>query len=212
MLYCFKCGHSWYRRTPNGPRRCPYCKSLKWRLKEGELTQERVKELFNYHPDGYLTWKIKYHPSIEIGAKAGSPKSNGYSYWRIGIDGKNYSMHRIIWLWHYGYIPENLIDHIDRDTSNSKIENLREVSNQCNIRNSKVRSDSNTGITGVYKYPDENKWLSYISVNGKRKHIGVFYNLDEAVKARHNEELKLNWEGCNSTSSAYLYLVNRRLL
>ena len=28
----------------------------------------------------------------------------------------------------------------------------------------------------------------------------------------HSEEIKVNWEGCNSTSSAYLYLLDKGLL
>jgi hypothetical protein len=205
---CLCCGNKIHKQCPNGPKRCPFCKSLKWRTKIGPLTQERVRELFDYCDTGNLTWKIKYHPTAEIGSYAGTKSGN---YRRVGIDGRSYKLHRIIFLWHHGYLPE-LVDHDDRDTLNNKIDNLREASKSCNTKNSKIRLDSKTKITGVFRYGKKNKWASYISNNGKRIHIGIFNTLEEAVLARWRKEIELNWNGCNSTSPARLFLKENGLI
>ena len=173
------------------------------------LTQERVKELFDYHEDGYLIRKAA-QGNRRAGSKVGYEMSIGYT--QVNVDKGRYLLHQLIFLWHHGYIPEGLVDHIDQNTYNNKIGNLREASRQCNARNSKIPSTNKSGVKGVSWYKAGNKWVSQICVNQKVTCIGRFLNLDDAVIARYKKEKELNWEGCDSTSSAYLYLKGKGLL
>lgn len=197
-LICKRCGHDW-TSTKRYSRRCPKCKSLHWRTPKGPITQERVKELFDYDfLTGDLVWRESFHPLAIKGGRAGSVKTNGSGYYRIGVDGKNYRLHSIIYLWHYGVIPE-LIDHIDQDTTNCKIDNLRPADRYINSVNSKVRSDNTSGYRGVGLY--RGKWVAYISSGGTRKHLGCFYTKEEAVCARLKAELRLSWDKINIINS-----------
>ena len=68
---------------------------------------------------------------------------NGLNYWKgkkeryyRNAQHKPHSLHRAVWEFHNGKIPAGMvIDHIDRNTDNNQIENLRCVSQSENNRN-----------------------------------------------------------------------------
>ena len=163
-------------------------------MKNKTVTKELVQNLFDYVEDGTLLWKNPTSRSVKVGDKAGSTDKIGYVI--VRISGKAYKAHRIIWLYHYGYMPENDLDHIDRNKSNNRITNLREVSKMCNLRNRGVLKSNTSGITGVCYCSYRSKWKSYIKINGIQKTIGYFNDFDSAAQARMDKEVALNWCGC----------------
>jgi len=169
------------------------------------LTQEEVKRLFDYK-DGNLIRKVRVGNNGEIGAYAGC--DNGSGYFCTKIDGKTYKNYRLIWLWHYGYFPENFIDHIDRNKSNDRIENLREVSRSCNGRNIDLRKDNTSGVKGVHWHKRDKVWSGQIVVNMKKCYLGGYTDFTEVVAHRLAAEQSLNWVGCDSSSPAYVYMQN----
>ena len=54
--------------------------------------------------------------------------------------------------------------------------------------NRKIRSDNTSGIVGVCWNKKYNKWMSYICAYGKRKTLGYFEDINEAIKARKEAE------------------------
>jgi hypothetical protein len=92
-----------------------------------ELTQEKVKELFEYR-DGALFLKNRTTDSIGRSVKhlngkiAGTPDSSGYL--QTKINGKLHLNHRLIFLMFNGYLP-SFVDHINGKRSDNRIENLR---------------------------------------------------------------------------------------
>lgn len=122
------------------------------------------------------------------------------------IDGKKYLAHRLIWMWKEGYFPEHQIDHIDRNKSNNKWNNLRHISSSCNARNVGVRQTNKSGITGVCWAKKVGKWKSYVRLNNKLKNLGDFFDFDEAVCHRLAAEQCVNWSGCDDNSPAYQYV------
>ena len=139
------------------------------------------------------------------GLKVGS-KSHGYL--KTSIKRKHYLNHTLVYLYHHGYIPENDIDHIDRNPLNNKIENLREVSKTCNMRNSKLNKNNKSGVRGV-NYAKKNKsWQVLITIHGKTNYIGHYKDFIEAVAHRLAAEQALDWNGCDSSSPAYLFITN----
>jgi len=126
-----------------------------------EPTQSRLKELFSYEDDGSLVRVKRTGPTTFIGQRLyGSKKPDGYH--TIYFDGKARYFHRVVFAWHFGYWPE-LVDHIDRNKSNNRIENLREATPTESVMNRGVRKDSPTGFPGVYYGNDEKFALEYVS-------------------------------------------------
>jgi len=154
------------------------------------ITQKRANELLRYDPDsGYLFWRAIPRRGIRGGNRAGGI-SHGYI--TVGIGGRRYPTHRIIWLMHYGRFPEQ-IDHIDHDRSNNKLENLRSVTNAENQRNRTISRKNTSGITGVYWHKLAAKWVAQIAFKGKVIYLGIFTDIGDAIKARKMAEKKYQY-------------------
>lgn len=72
-----------------------------------ELTQERLRRLFDYDADeGILTWLVS-RKGVRIGSVAGGMRktNDGNAYWYVRIDGIDYAAQRLVWLWVKGEWP-----------------------------------------------------------------------------------------------------------
>lgn len=174
-----------------------------------KLTQEKVREMFNYDPEtGILTRRFKsgYRKRLlDVGSVAGC--MTAYGYLRTRVYDKAYYNHIIIWVWYYGYVSENQIDHIDRNRSNNAISNLREVGQSCNTRNSKIDVRNKTGVKGVSRRVNgqlEATIKPSPATGNKRVYYGD--DLTEVVAHRLAAEQCIGWDGCDSCSSAFLYM------
>ena len=88
-----------------------------------------------------------------------------------------------------GEIPQNMeIDHIDKCRKNNKIENLRLVSRDENLKNKGMYKCNKSGVTGVIFNKQNSKWAANIRVNGKLKHLGYYADFEDACKARYSAE------------------------
>ena len=142
------------------------------------VIQSEVKKLFDYR-DGCLYWKIRMARCIQVGSHAGGLNPNGYRYTRIHY--KLYGEHRLIFLYHHGYLPK-YIDHIDNNKSNNRIENLRQLTNSRNCQRGKMRGGSSK-FRGVCFHTRDEKWMVSIMISSKRKFLGYFLNETEAANA-----------------------------
>lgn len=180
-------------------------------LRKQKLTQKELKINLKYFPGtGNLRWKKKTNHFIEINTIAGCKDKDNYIL--IGLKGKLYKAHRLIWLYMEGYLPEHDIDHIDRNPSNNKWDNLRHVSRTCNVNNTGIRKDNTSGVKGVYWKKNRKHWQVAICINQKQIHLGTFKGFTKAVHARYKAEIKYNFPNCNSSSTAHLYLKNKGLI
>lgn len=154
------------------------------------LTYERLKYLLDYLPnDGCLVWKNEPHGNRKIGKKAGYiNQQNGYHY--IRIDNKSYKTHRVIWFYHYGYLPNKEIDHINHNRLDNRIDNLREVDRTTNNKNKSINKNNSSGYNGVFYHNKYKKFMARIGVNYKDIHLGYFINIEEAILARKEAEIK----------------------
>lgn len=81
----------------------------------------------------------------------------------------------------FGVIPEGLvIDHINRDPSDNRIENLRVVTQALNLTNVGVRPHCRSGE----KYISKDVRTGRFVVRIKRKSYGTYGTLEEAVAVR----------------------------
>jgi hypothetical protein len=155
--------------------------------KYDQLTQEYLKSILHYDLDtGIFSWKVNKSKRSKIGNVAGY-LDNGYI--RIEIDGIQYRAHRLAWLYVYGEMPKNLIDHIDCNRSNNKISNLREATYQTNNENYKIPKTNKSGVKNVSWYKSLDKWVVTINIRKTKKTIGYFEDLElaelVAVEARN---------------------------
>ena len=141
------------------------------------VSQEILQSLLNYDPvTGNFTRKN--------GSKAGSlNKSDGYIYIRLGKYGR-FVAHRLAWVYMYGSIDQNEIDHINCIRHDNSIDNLRLVNRIQNANNQGGRSDNTSGYTGVQWHTKDKAYRAFITMNGKYTHLGNFKTLDEAITAR----------------------------
>ena len=158
-----------------------------------------VKDCFDYK-NGALVWKTRpaSHFSSDgraniwnakySGTEAGSLHKSGYLH--VSYKGKKQKLHRLVWEYHHGSQPQGVIDHINGDKTDNRIENLRDVSQQANCQNMKPRADA--VISGVYMRDRKGSlsWYASISVDGVKKHLKSTKDLFEAICARKSAELK----------------------
>lgn len=158
------------------------------------LTQERLKEILHYDPlTGIFTWLrriAKYRN--QIGGEAGAKTPRGYI--NIQIKRKSYQAHRLAWLYVYGNWPTQQIDHIDRNPSNNRIANLRDVSATENRRNCKQPKNISSVYKGVSRSRGREKWSAQIVVNGRARYLGIFDSPENARAAYVSAAKTLNME------------------
>ena len=146
------------------------------------LTQEMVKEMFDYREDGNL---IRRHSTMGNGNYAGAvvgttPKGTRSSrYGTTKIHGQHWCMHKLIYLYHHSVIPKHL-DHINQNATDNRIENLRVASASENMRNRKLFANSTSGCKGVSWHKRIGQWFAYVDINKKRKCVGYFDDLELA--------------------------------
>lgn len=95
------------------------------------ITEERLKELFDYNPEtGDLIRKVTWR-TAKAGDVAGR-EQNGNTY--IDVSGKAYPAKNLVWLFHYGKMPDSFVRHINGIKTDNRIENLAESAPPCKAR------------------------------------------------------------------------------
>lgn len=143
----------------------------------------------------------------KAGSVAGSINNEGYwMVWDLHLQ-KSVGCHRVVFELVSGQkIPEGVeVDHIDGNRQNNRFSNLRLVTDAQNARNQKLKSNSATGVVGVYW--QENLCTTYAvstwtDLSGKRfkkyfsvLKLGLLRAFAEAVKCREDAILFLNTQG-----------------
>jgi hypothetical protein len=145
------------------------------------LTQTELKRLLHYDPEtGIFTRLIAKCNKVKVGEMVGNRNPKGYL--RVNIMNKTHLLHRLAWLYVYGYSPKE-IDHINGVKDDNKIENLREAERYENMWNRDKPSTNTSGYKGVDWDRQKMKWRARCRLDGKRKHLGFFDTKDMAAEA-----------------------------
>lgn len=139
-------------------------------------SQSELLSLFDYR-DGCLYWKTAPKRSSIFDPAGYECKIHGYRF--IVINKVLYRAHRLIWKMFHGRDPHEL-DHINRNRTDNRIENLREVTRSENNFNHPVRKDNKCGVRGVSWHSKTNKWRVGITFNKKTMYLGCFKDLELA--------------------------------
>lgn len=94
----------------------------------------------------------------------------GKGYYVVEVEYETASVHRVVWEMHNGALEDwQLIDHIDGDRANNRIDNLHAVSQDNNARNIKMMATNKTGVCGVH----------YREWDGFGKYVASWRKLDK---------------------------------
>lgn len=195
---------SWNEKVKNGYSYEFYSENLDEAtalLVEADLIRS-LKGLINNIPTGNLPFTQEYYlehfkvddtsPSGIVRINTGSDNSKpsfgfihncqGRKYWRIKFKSRTVLLHRLIWILTNGDIPNGcVIDHIDGDGLNNKLENLRSVTTSINNKNKAISRNNSSGVTGVYLGKGHYKVV--IRINGQVKRTKYFSTLDDPLNA-----------------------------
>lgn len=116
-----------------------------------------------------------YHWSL-----SGGEDNNRYAY----TTGGKY-MHRLV----IGAAKGQYVDHINRNSLDNRLENLRICTNTENLRNANKRKNAKSTFKGVCPIKNRPAWRALIKINGKQQYLGYFKSEVEAALA-YNEAAK----------------------
>jgi len=164
-----------------------------------EVTAEAFRSLIAYNPDtGEFRWLERPNDHgwtrKNAGKVAGWISDHGKKgarskYIRLSVFGRNFYAHRLAWLYAYGEWPaEHEIDHINGDTLDNRIVNLRRATHAQNSHNQGLRQNNKSGVKGVTWDAARGRWFASITINGKSKALGRFDEFEDAVAARRAAE------------------------
>jgi hypothetical protein len=155
------------------------------------LTQEYLKSILHYDPATGVFTRRADNNGWKAGEIAGG--DDGHGYIALEINGRAYRAHRLAFLYMEGSFPQHQADHINGIRHDNRWENLRAVTNAENQRNGRPRRNNTSGYMGVSQQRASGRWLAYISVNGKKKYLGIFAEISDAIAAREAANVKYNY-------------------
>lgn len=153
------------------------------------ISRDMIFESVEYFPEtGIFKTKKAWGSMRKVGDTVGTvSKSTGYV--SVAINGRNYWAHRIAIIYMDGQIPSGMqVDHINGDRTDNRYKNLRIVSQIENRKNSAIRRDNSSGISGVNLDISRNKWAAFIYSDNKTISLGRFTSFFDACCARKSAE------------------------
>ncbi len=143
-----------------------------------DLIADELRRLLSYDPQtGIFLRRFRTRGAPAPTVAIGSPNSDGYL--RVSLQGKQYLLHRLAYVYMTGVWPSGVVDHIDGDRTNNAYGNLRNTTRAGNNQNlRKCRASGTSGYLGVHKKGD--KWRAQITTDRKQLHLGTYERPEDA--------------------------------
>lgn len=141
------------------------------------LTQNYLKEVLHYDPDSGLFTRLKTMGGQLPGTIAGGINSEGYRL--ISIHGKSYKAARLAHLYMEGSMPDEA-DHKNRVRHDDRWENIRQATHGQNGANRRIQKNNKSGIKCVSWDKNSKRWMVQVKVNGRRRCLGRFDDIELA--------------------------------
>lgn len=144
-------------------------------------------------------WKVSYFNDSYCVSKEGSIRShlgatphvlspgfyhNGYTH--VALQGKHYTVHKIVWCTFNGPVPKGyVIDHINNDRADNRLCNLQLLTNAENVQKGmNIHRKKTSKYPGVCQNAKSGKWKCHLTVDKKRWVFAWFDTEEEAWQAR----------------------------
>jgi len=146
-----------------------------------ELGEFIAKHFIVDFDNGVILWKTppKHHKELLMQIAGFPRQSRGKKYCIIQIMGRKYGRGHLIFFAHYGWMPSPCLDHINGDSLDDRLVNIREASILENAWNHKSRGKKNKFPMGV-RVAQSGRFVSRIGYKTKLITIGTFDTVDEA--------------------------------
>ena len=151
--------------------------------------EQLIRSCLRYE-DGHLYWKVDRNGGAKKGDVVGRPRKDGYE--KVQIGGSTLYTHRVIFFLHHGYWP-TVLDHINRDRTDNRIDNLRESDYTRNSYNASAKSGNKFGRNITWS-KQKGKYHVSLEWKGKKTHCGYFDSLEEAREAANFAREKYHGE------------------
>lgn len=169
--------------------------------------QAMLRALLRYDPDtGRLFWRPRHAEMFNAGNRGREANAQAWNaryaekeafaceapigsrgYVQANLLGEKYLKHRIIWKMVTGEEPPE-VDHENGIRSDNRWANLKASDRVSNGKNQAIRVTNRSGATGVFWSTVFHRWQANIFTGGKRIHLGLFSDKDEAIMARKAAE------------------------
>jgi hypothetical protein len=141
------------------------------------LTAERARELLDYDPvTGVLRKRNR-----QTGAWRVVQSINKDGYFSVRLDRKTYIAHRVIFLMMTGRWPDPGTDHINREKTDNRWVNLREVSAAENNRNR--GHVGRLPVANVYQAANSGRFAARAVIDGRKQRLGTYDTAEQAAEA-----------------------------
>lgn len=104
---------------------------------------------------------------------------NGYI--GVSVKSKKFMAHRLAWFYMHGRWPANDIDHINGNTSDNRLCNLREATSQQNACNRRLGKNNTSGARCVSQERKTKRWIVQINRLGHKFYLGSYEHKQDAV-------------------------------
>lgn len=153
-----------------------------------DVTQEILREFCSYDAvtGKFMRVKVVTPRQARLVGRPCGGLNVATGYITLHVGGMPQYAHRLAWIYTHGEIPEGFyIDHINGETADNRLANLRLARHKDNIRNSKIRTDNTSGVKGVSWDRSRGQWAASVG----KKHLGRFDTLLDAAAARKSAAL-----------------------
>jgi hypothetical protein len=136
--------------------------------------------------DGHIYWKPR---RVKV-------RHSGTGYSVIHSGDTNYAYHRVLYILHTGEDP-HVVDHINGDPRDNRIENLRAANPSQNQHNRRMDSTNKSGVKGVNWDRAKRKWRAQVGAYGVKHYLGMYDDKDEATRVVVEARNRLHGEFAN---------------
>lgn len=150
-------------------------------MKIGLSREELIRTIAYDEHTGEMRWLSPTGNRVKPGDLVRGKTVRGYL--RVQINGRRYKVHDLAWIYMTGREPENIVDHINGDTSDNSWKNLREATQALNCRNRKTPKNNSSGVKGVFFRKRDRKWHAVIGLNNRKIFVGAYSDFQSAVSA-----------------------------
>lgn len=146
--------------------------------------------LYCYNTQGYMLFFTNLEQEEKVKKYNWFKSANGYV--ATMREKKTFFLHRYL----TDCPSDKLVDHINLDKRDNRLENLRICNKSQNAYNTKTNIKNTSGHKGVHYRKDIKKWYARIQKNKKTFYLGCYTTKEEAIQARKKAEEKM-CEGFN---------------